>query len=43
MFKVNFSEKEFPAVSMFKIFKTKEQAELFINEIGDKFVSIKEI
>lgn len=43
MFKVNFSEKEFPAVSMFKIFKTKESAELFIDEIGDKFVSIKEI
>ena len=43
MFKVNFAEKKFPAISLFKIFKTKEQAELFINEIGDKFLSIKEV
>ncbi len=43
MFKVNFAEKKFPAVSLFKVFKTKKQAELFINEIGDKFLSIKEI
>jgi hypothetical protein len=43
MFKVNFVEKKFSAISLFKIFKTKEQAELFINEIGDKFLSIKEI
>lgn len=41
MFKVNFIEKEFPTVSLFKIFKTKESAELFIDEIGDKFVSLK--
>ena len=43
MFKVNFIKKEFPEVSMIKIFKTKEQAELFIEELGDKFLSIKEI
>ena len=43
MFKVNFIEKEFPAVSLFKIFKTKEDAEFFIDEIGDKFLSMKEI
>lgn len=41
MYKVNYVEKEFPAVSLFKIFKTKEQAESFINEIGNKFVTLK--
>ena len=41
MFKVNYVEKEFPAVSLFKIFKTKEQAESFIKEINDKFISLK--
>lgn len=41
MFKVNFIEKEFPSISLFKIFKTKEQAEFFIDEIGDKFLSLK--
>ena len=41
MFKVNFSAKEFSAVSMFKLFKTKEQAEIFISDLGDKFISLK--
>ena len=41
MFKVNYAEKEFPAISMFKIFRTKEKAEQFISELGVKFVSLK--
>lgn len=41
MFKVNFVEKEFPTISLFKIFKTKEKADTFINELGNKFVSVK--
>jgi len=41
MFKVNYVEKEFPGVSLFKIFKTKEQAESFVKELGNKFVSLK--
>lgn len=43
MFKVNYIEKDFPAISLFKIFKTKEQAESFIKDIGSKFVSLKMI
>ena len=41
MFKVNFISEEFPNVSLFKIFKTKEQADLFIDDLGNKFISLK--
>ena len=43
MFKVNFIQEGFPGVSLFKIFKTKEQAEVFIDELGNKFISVKVI
>jgi hypothetical protein len=41
MFKVNFMAEGFPDVTLFKIFKTKEQADLFIGDLGNKFISLK--
>jgi hypothetical protein len=41
MFKVNFKTKDCLSVNFFKIFKTKDQADTFIRELGDSFVSVK--
>jgi hypothetical protein len=41
MFKINFIAEGFPSVSLFKIFKTKEQADLFIDDLGNRFLSLK--
>jgi len=41
MYKVIFKIEEFWAVDFFKIFKTKEDADAFIKELGDRFMSVK--
>jgi len=41
MYKVNFSNSIFSSYHFFKIFKTKEQADEFIREIGSRFISVK--
>ena len=41
MFKVNFIAEGFPSVSLFKIFKNKEEADTFINQLGCMFISVK--
>ena len=43
MFKVNFAESSFPSHQFFKIFKTKEQADQFIQALGSRFISIKTV
>ena len=41
MFKVNFQSINFLNITFFKIFKTKDQSDTFIKQLGDRFVSIK--
>ena len=41
MFKVNFKTKDSLSVNFFKIFKTKYQADNFIKDLNDSFVSVK--
>lgn len=41
MFKVNFKTEDLTHINFFKIFKTKDQAETFIEQLGDRFVSLK--
>lgn len=41
MFKVNFKNEDWAHINFFKIFKTKDQAEIFIKQLGDRFVSWK--
>lgn len=43
MFKVNFADNVFSSYQFFKIFKTKEEANTFINTLGDRFISVKVI
>ena len=43
MFKVSFKYSEFPETVLFKLFKSKEEADTFIQSIGDRFISIKQI
>ena len=33
--------KEFPSSTLFKFFKDKEEADSFIKEIGDRFISVE--
>ena len=40
MFKVNYMCEDFPSVSFFKIFKTKEQADAFVDQLGNKLISV---
>ena len=40
MFKVNYMCEDFPSVSFFKIFKTKEQADVFVDQLGNKLISV---
>jgi hypothetical protein len=41
MYKVNFTESVFPFHQFFKIFKTETEANAFIKELGNKFISVK--
>ena len=41
MYKVNFADAVFPSHQFFKIFKTQTEADTFIKQLGDRFVSVK--
>jgi hypothetical protein len=41
MYKVNFTNAVSPFYQFFKVFKTKDEADTFIQQLSDRFVSIK--
>jgi hypothetical protein len=43
MFKVKFMYSDFPSATLFKFFKSKVEANLFIRDIGNRFISIEEV
>jgi len=41
MYKVKFMYSEFPSSTLFKFFMKKDEADSFIKELGDRFISIE--
>ena len=43
MYKVKFMYSEFPSTTLFKFFMKKDEADLFIKELGIRFISMEEV
>lgn len=43
MYKVKFMLSDFPSSTLFKFFKDKEEADSFIKELGNRFISVEEV
>lgn len=41
MYKVKFLYSQFPSSTLFKFFKDKEDADTFIKDLGDRFISVE--
>lgn len=41
MYKVKFFHTDSPSATLFKFFRNKEEADMFIVELGDRFISIE--